>query len=69
MIFKNYKEYKQHVYEMWKEGYMEELIQNKLIMFDGETGYKVDLNNGLSSINTVSYRVLTKDEYKEKYGK
>ena len=60
--FDSYKEYKQHVYEMWEDGYINELEQDELILKDKEI-------IGENGIKTLNLRLLTENEYNEKYGK
>lgn len=66
-MVKNYKEYKQHVYEMLQEGHIAELVMSGLFKY--ESYFK---NNTL----TATYKPLTKEEYKswkkeynKKYGR
>lgn len=59
--FKNYQEYIQHVHEMWDEGYLNELEEAELIIVESE------IKDG-DKLQTVKFRPLTKNEYKEKYG-
>lgn len=60
MEFESYEEYKQHVYEMWSDGYINDL--EDLIIVDKLTPNE----NGNQNIN---YRILTEQEYNKKYGK
>ena len=60
--FKNYQEYIQHVHEMWDEGYLNELEEAELIIVESE------IKDG-DKLQTVKFRPLTKNEYKEKYEK
>lgn len=55
--FKDYKDYLKCIYEFWEEGYINELEESGLIIaFPKEN-------------NTIKYRKLTEEEFKEKYGK
>ena len=69
MEFKDYQEYKQHVHEMCREGYINELEQDELLIQEFESIGK----DGFKTINNSSpynLRTLTEEEFKLKfYGK
>ncbi len=60
MEFKNYQTYKDYVNEEWKNGYINELEQDKLIISlpetIGEDGFKL-----------ISNRHLTEEEFNNKF--
>lgn len=60
MEFKNYHEYKQHVIEMWSEGYISELEMDELV-------YTLKIKEKEKGLFTTKIRLLTEEEYNEKY--
>lgn len=58
--FKDYKDYKQQLYELWEEGYINEV--EEFLILDKETVDK-------DGFKQIKYRLYTEQEFDEKYGK